>query len=251
MRLPREITALVACIASAQTFEVASIKPSASGGNNVSITTGAGGLRAENVPVRTLIRMAYEIRDHQLSGAPLWADRDRFDIVARPNGRVPPGREGTPVLNAMIRSLLADRFGLRVHWESKEAPVYLLVVAKNGPKLAASGPDSKGPGFYIGDAAIEGTGAKIEDLTRVLADQLGRTVFDKTGLLGRYDFKLEFAPQSLQQNMPGKDGAAADSVTDRPSIFTALQNQLGLKLEASRGPVEIIVVDRIEKPTEN
>jgi uncharacterized protein (TIGR03435 family) len=257
---------LAACSALAQfasdplLFEVASVKESASGGPGWSVSRGVGGrFTAENVPLRALITFAYEIRDQQLTGAPRWIDDDRFDIVAKPDRTVPVGPQGEAAIKGMVRSLLAERFDLVVHRETRIQPLYSLVVAKNGPRMTESAPETapetKGPNVSMERGQITATGTKMDTFARVLSNQLGRTVIDKTGLSADYDFKLVFAP--VRQLNLSADGVLETSksdslpVYDGPSIFTALQEQLGVKLESQNGPVDIIVVDRVEKPSAN
>ncbi len=167
----------------------------------------------------------------------------------------------------MLQALLADRFQLKLHSDTKQLAVYALVLAKNGPKLQAAisgdtypngfkGPDGGGgPGmiFMEGNGGpVTGQGVPIADLVRLLSQQLGRTVVDKTGLTGKYDFKLKWTPDE-NQGPPGPPGAdnAPPPDSSGPSIFTAVQEQLGLKLESQKGAVKILVVDHGEKPSEN
>jgi uncharacterized protein (TIGR03435 family) len=253
---------LAACSALAQfasdppAFEVASVKESASGGPTWSVSRGVGGrFTAENVPLRALITFAYEIRDRQLTGAPRWIDDDRFDIVAKPDRTVPVCPQGEAAIKGMLRSLLAERFDLVVHRETGIQPLYSLVVAKNGPRMTESAPETKGPNVSVERGQITATGTKMDTIDRVLSNQLGRTVIDKTGLSADYDFKLVFAP--LRQLNLSADGVLETSksdslpVYDGPAIFTALREQLGVKLESQNGPVDIIVIDRVEKPSGN
>jgi uncharacterized protein (TIGR03435 family) len=170
----------------------------------------------------------------------------------------------------MLQALLADRFKLSIHRETKELPVYALVAAKNGPKLQEAkadatypngikGPDgvARGGMMRIGGGEVTGQGLPIANLTRMLSQQLGRTVIDKTGLTGKYDFTLQWTPDESQGPMfKGADGAPpggnpAPPESSGPSLFTAIQEQLGLKLESQKGPVEIIVIDHVEKPSQN
>jgi uncharacterized protein (TIGR03435 family) len=182
---------------------------------------------------------------------------DGFDIVARPDRDVPNGSAGNATVRLMLQALLADRFHLTIHRESKELPTYALVVAKNGPKMPESAPESRGPAFRMGEPdKLEATKVKTVQFTQVLSNQLGRTVVDKTGLTADYDFKLEYTPDAGQRvglngRDPGPERTETAPALDAPSLFTALQEQLGLKLEAQKSVVEIVVVDHAEKPTEN
>ena len=191
-----------------------------------------------NASPKTMIRNAYDILSFQLAGEPRWLDTDMYDIVATTGGieKISPEQ-----LKLLLQNLLADRFRLKVHWEMRKASVYALVLDKNGPKFKESaevqGPDintQKGPGR----AQMKGTRAPISILASNLGNQLGRIVLDKTGLRGVYDWILEWNPD-----------LTVDS--SRPSLFTALQGQLGLRLEAQKGQMETLVIDSVERPSEN
>jgi bla regulator protein blaR1 len=229
----------------ARGFEVASIKPSNLDPGDRSITTDRSGrLSVENSSLKDLIRNAYQLRDFQISGGPAWLDADRYNIVAKPEGT--PSRDQA---GPNLQKLLADRFHLKFHRESKEMPVYALVVGKNGPKLK----DTEGQqhGMKGGRGVMTGMGASMEILARNLSQRLERMVIDRTGLTGFYDFKLEFTPDEAQVRAPGDSTPLPAAGSSGPSLFTALQEQLGLKLETSKGPVEILEIDHAEKPSEN
>jgi uncharacterized protein (TIGR03435 family) len=242
-------------------FEVASIKPADPDARGSSIMTDRlGGLSVTNVPLRNIITMAYGIRDFQLSGGPGWIGTDRYNIVAKPE-RTPAAPPENPDERTMtddqrktrddqwkdrVRSLLADRFGLVVHTETKEQPVYVLTVAKNGPKLKVATNPGLEQGVRGGRGRSQGMAAPISMLVNTLSSATGRPVVDKTGLTEKYDYVLEWTP----------DLAAAESTDSAPSssgptIFTALQEQLGLRLESSKGPVVTIVIDRVDRPSAN
>jgi len=242
-------------LASAQAFEVASIKPSEPGGHGVQIQIAPGGrLVAKNVNVKFLIQQAYGVRDFQITGGPGWIGSERYDIVAKPEGE---GDVTPDQLKPMIQALLAERFKLTLHRETKELPVYALVVAKNGPKLqeVEGGPTkTKGAQMRMGRGLLNAQAVSMTMLATSLSNQLGRSVIDKTGLTGNYDVKLEWTPDEGQSFGPkegGPEGAPPPPSASGPSIFTAVQEQLGLKLEPQKGPVEILIIDRIEKATEN
>jgi len=255
------------------TFEVASIKPSSPDARGTSLQLEPpNGLRTTNAPLRMLIAFAYNIRDFQLSGGPGWIGTDRYDIQAK--GERSPGTEKVPddprrmtdaqraamqeKMRERVRALLAERFHLVIHRETREGPVYALVVAKGGPKLKAveESPDAQ-VGLRGGRGQLTGFAAPTPMLASFLSNQLGRPVLDKTELKGKYDFKLEWAPDPSQggdkpgQLPPGVDAPPPYTDPEGPSIFTALQEQLGLRLESQKGPVETIVIDRVEKPSEN
>jgi bla regulator protein BlaR1 len=232
-------------------FEVASIKPSAPGGRGVRIQMMPGGrFDASGVTAKLLIQQAYGVKDFQISGGPGWINSERYDLTAKADRDIGRGEQIRP----LIQKLLADRFQLTIHRDTKELPIYALVVGKNGPRLKESASNSTGPQIRmgLGRGSIDGQGIGMDMLASNLSNPLGRTVIDRTGLKGKYDIKLEFTPEGAPGRGPG-DGPESAPPPDPtgPSIFTALQEQLGLKLESSKGPVEIIIIDRIEKPSEN
>jgi uncharacterized protein (TIGR03435 family) len=267
-------------------FEVASVKPNKSGGPGAFMRMMPGGrLMVSNLTVKGLIGYAYNVRDFQVSGGPGWVNSDRFNIEAKGDGVSGDPMKMTEAdrkqqedqFRLMMQSLLAERFKLAVRQESKELPVYVLVVAKNGPKLQPAkneGPESqpsanpqgpkgmpfKGRGMMMRPGQIDGHSAPVSFLAQTLSQQLGRTVIDKTGLTGLYDFSLSWQPEQRQGQMfkttaDGESGPApADAAaphTSGPTVFTALQEQLGLKLDSQKGPVEILVIEQVEQPTGN
>jgi uncharacterized protein (TIGR03435 family) len=222
-------------------LDVASVKPNKSEGGRSSMRLDKSEAIFENTPLRKIVGAAYGIqedRDYALS-APDWMRFERFDVVVK----FPPG---TPLeqLMLMLQNLLADRFKLKAHRESREMPVYALVVGKSGSKLRESAPGATGGVGMTGVGRITSRAAPLQGLADHLSNaalQIDRPVIDQTGLKGRYDFTLEWTPD----NLPPGDSTA-------PSLFTAVQEQLGLKLESRKAPVEIVVVDSAEKtPTEN
>ncbi len=235
---------------SATAFEVASIRP-ARPGTPWTIRFSAGGrIDAHGVSLRQLIQEAWHVRVFQISGGPAgvnseWMNSDRYDIAAKADGNPPEAQ-----IRLLTRTLLADRFKLALHTERKEFDVYTLVVAKNGPKLkaAAGAQESSPPGLWIrGAGRLVGIAASIDQLAESLSDKLlngspmlDRPVFNGTGLTGAYDFSLEWAPDSDGKSLPAG-----------PSIFSALPDQLGLKLESSKKPIEMLVIDHAEKPDAN
>ena len=276
---------------------VASVKRNTTGGGTIRMMPGT--ISAVGMPIRILIRQAYgPLQDFQLVGGPGWINTDRFDIEARLEGA-----PSQPMLLAMMRQLLADRFMLKVHTESRELPIYALVLARDdgrlGPDLQPSAPDcvtmietqgrgrggpgadrrggpppldgrgrGRGPGGP-GPPAFDGPppcgsrgggfgrfragGTTMAQLAANLSGEAQRVVIDRTGLTGFYDVTLTFTPDPGQLPLapppPGVERPAIDP--NGPSLFTAIQEQLGLKLESSRGPVEVVVIDSIEQPTEN
>jgi uncharacterized protein (TIGR03435 family) len=229
-------------------FEVASIKASKPGGRGRSLGTDpAGRFTTENTTLRAIIMFAFGIRDFQISGGPSWLDSDRFDIVAKPENRSTPAQ-----IPQMVQSLLADRFKLKFHREAKETPVFALVVGKNGPKLKPTKPEDEAArpnrGFQGGRGELTALGADMAALATRLSAIVGRPVIDRTALTGKFDFKLQWIPDNPSQ-MRSPDEPVTDS-EHGPSIFTAVQ-LLGLKLENQKAPVEMIVIDSVEKPSAN
>ena len=235
-------------------FEVASIKPNNSGATNSSTSGRAGSFTASNVTARQLIVYAYRLRPFQLAGGPGWIGSERFDIQARPPEIAKPDNP------AMTRTLLRDRFKLAAHTETRQEQIYALVLARPdgrlGPQLkastqncAAAQPGAASPcgtNTSVNDTVgrMTGTGQSMEALVNALGGfGLSRMVLDRTGLKGQFDFELRWTPDNLRA------GAGQAQANDAPSIFAALQEQLGLRLDSQRGPVEFLVVDSIERPT--
>jgi bla regulator protein BlaR1 len=234
-------------------FEVASVKPnkSATGRWTMDRSPG-GGFSATNATLKMLIKAAYSIYDHQLIGGPGWLESERFDIVAKAPPHTPDNQ-----LGPMLRTLLTDRFKLKLHRETRQMPVYALVLGKDGPKFQevtreareGDGDSRKGRGHLAAQRV------PISDLAEILSGELGLSVLDRTGLKGFFDLNLEWTPDESQVRgaADGPDGRVRTPAPDPngPSIFTALQEQLGLKLEKQIGPVEVLVIDHVERPSEN
>jgi uncharacterized protein (TIGR03435 family) len=255
----------------AAAFEVASIRPADPDAPRAGLhITPGGGLNAINVNLTQLITFAYNIAcgkncDNFVSGGPAWIDSQRFDVHAKATQSDAPGSSLSALsaveqsalrdqIRQRLRTLLAERFQLLARRATKEMAVFNLVVSRNGHKLRESAGGESG-GIRGERGAMIAENSQLHILTINLAAMLGRPVLDKTGLTSRYDFRLEWAPDS--NGGTGKaagyvDGQPASSAGfGGPSIFTAIQEQLGLKLESTRGPVDIIVIDRLEKPSEN
>ena len=263
-------------------FEAASVKPDKSAGDGVTIRVEPGGrFVAHNVTLKLLMQEAYGVKEAQISGGPGWIDSEHYDIEAKPEDSAgeamqklgPDQRKEQLML--MMQSLIEDRFKLTLRHDTKELPVYALVVAKNGPKfhetttpLPAEPPPQKpegaqGPpvrmGIMMSDRGhLNVTGARLDMFANVLSRLLGRIVQDQTGLTGRYDFTLKWTPDESQGGMfkgagggPPPEPAPSSSDASGPSIFTALQEQLGLKLESKKGAVDTLVIEQVEKPSEN
>lgn len=232
---------------SAPRFDAASIRPNRSGSGIINAHSTGSQLRAENVTLLWLVRDAYDVQEFQITGAPAWAATDKFDVIARAEGI--SGDQYRP----MLRSLLDDRFKLVTHRETMEAPVYLLTALRagqRGPQLktsrAADCPEAERTGqfcgFDVNNRALRAGTVRMHELAGRLSQYVGRTVIDRTGLGGVFDLDLTWTSDARRPPTPGDDG---------PSIFTAVQEQLGLRLDSERGPVEMLVIDRVEPPTEN
>ncbi len=234
------------------TFEVASVKPAQphASGSPFDVTI-AGGIMASHVPAGMLIQIVYNLKPFLIFGSPGWLDSEEWAIVAKPPEGTPPVNPPkiTPELRLRLQALLADRFHLVVHHETREMPVYALVVAKNGPKLKP--PDGKNFGLRMGRGVILTTGgAKIALLASLISNQFDRPVIDETGLTDAYSITLRWTPDPPAA-APNQAQTTSTVDATGPSIFTALQEQLGLKLESKRKPVEVLVIDHIEHPSEN
>lgn len=230
--------------ASAPTFEVASVRQNKSGEVAQESHVTNGRLTVRNMSLRNIIKNAYGFReDARLRGGPSWIDGIRYDINATAGGQA----DKAQVL-LMLRSLLSERFRLASHHETAELPAYLLLPAKNGPKV----PELRGykPRNPSPDVQILTCLGPPSGLVTMLSGMLERPVLDRTGLTGRYDFTMEIrrdAPPALAP--AGEPDRANASLAGL--VFGALQEQLGLKLEATKAPLDVLVIDRIEKPSEN
>jgi uncharacterized protein (TIGR03435 family) len=239
------VAMLAAALCSGQAtphFEVVSIRPNRSDDHGGGTRPISGGFSARNLSVNSLIQSAYNLKPWQISGGPGWVTTDRYDIEAR--------AEGNPGLQeklAMFRPVLADRFQLKFHRETRQTPSYSLTVAKNGPKLQATAAGGRG---YIrpGRGRIEGIGVMMPELADFLGGSLGQPVTDNTGLKGGFDIRLAWIPTEGEVDYKYDDRAVE---SNGASIFTAIQEQLGLKLDARKGLIEVLVIDHIERPSEN
>jgi len=249
------------------TFEVASVKPNAGGGGRGSLGARPGGrFQAENQTVRSLIQMAYNLQDFQISGGPGWIKSERYDIEAKAEGN--PSRR--QIEGPLLQALLKDRFQLKLHRETKELPVFGLVAAKGGLRLKPTKLEGDCASFYErakcagigkGPFTLDVKAIRMEDFIEALSSILGRVVIDRTGFQGMFDTHLEFSPDDTAfTGSPGSDPASGRSrggrgggavTPDPPSISTALQEQLGLRLESTKGPVEVVVVDSVDRPSVN
>jgi bla regulator protein BlaR1 len=238
-------------------FTVAAVKPTDPKAAGLRISFGPGGrLTASYVTLRFLIKIAYDLRDDQIGGGPPWLGSKRYDVEAKcdpPLPGEPKGTEFSRQIRLRLQSLLADRFHLVLKEESKDMPVFYLELAKSGPRLKAASVLSGGKNdVRVSDRHMEATDANMEFLTGFLSEHTGRSVFDKTGLSGHYALKLDWIPDPSLGMGPGVTSSTDARVADPgPSLFTALQEQLGLKLESHKAPARFVVVDRAELPTEN
>ncbi len=255
-------------------FEVASIKPNRPGDEHYFVWFTPAKFTTSS-PIKRLIAFAYNTMDFRISGGPGWIASETYQV----DGKVPdslvaelqnlPFDQRRERIDLMIQSLLAERFKLQVRHETKELPVYALLVIKNGSKLQEAKPgETYANGGHPGFGAIErgqlkGEGIPLSaprgmSLVFLLSDQLARPVLDQTGLSGKYDIALHWTPDESPAGMledPANVKTGPDNVSQPdssgPTIFAAIQEQLGLKLESTKGPVDVLVIDHIERPTEN
>jgi uncharacterized protein (TIGR03435 family) len=264
-------------------YEVGSIKPNKSGSMMPGGTYSDDGINLTNTPLMFLLVTAFGVGNDRISGAPGWLASERYDIEAKADSSVAEALQKLGVHDRklaqqlMIQALLTDRCKLKFHRETKELPIYALVIGKNGPKFQESKPDETSPyGFKVPDGrggtgsvqvgergALIFRGLPISFLVNVLSGQVGRTVVDKTGLAGKYDFTWEVTPDMSQFQAPTgigppPAGGVPNGVTPPTppgpggaSLFTRIEEQLGLKLESGKGSLEIIVIDHFERPSDN
>jgi uncharacterized protein (TIGR03435 family) len=232
------------------TFDVAVIRPSDPGvrGGGIKPLPGGNGYLVQNMPVKAMISLMYKVPGRQITGVPDWLNNQGYDIQAKADHAY-----SLDELHLMFQNLLADRFNLKFHKEVREGPVYALVVDKTGPKMKVndSPQDFKIPMLPGPDNVFVGKRVPMQYLCYFLGQQRlpeERPVIDKTGLDKNYDFTLSFMPD-LPPNFPKEN--LPPGLLDRPSLTDALQEQLGLKLQPQKGPVEYYVIDHVEKPSEN
>ena len=253
--------------AQAPPFDVTSVKRNTSGETRIRFETPPGRMTAVNVPIRFLIRQAYRLPEVRIIGGPSWLDTDRFDVLATTT----TSAASSETIRQMLRALLAERFGLVVHTEAREMPIYALVVDKDdgrlGPNLRRSATECGGRGGTMvggrvqcgilvsqgpGSGSLRGGGATIAEFVRLFGDFLNRPVVDNTGLSGTFDFELQFTAERSALPGAGVPGGLTTAADDEiPSLFTALQEQLGLKLNAQRGTTDVLVIDRVSQPSES
>jgi len=261
-------------------YEVVSIKPNKSGSSIPGGRPSDDGINVTNFPLTLLIQGAFGVSNDRIFGFPSWAATDRFDINAKMDPAVADALkklstdDRRDAQQRMLLAIFADRCKLTFHRETRELSTFTLALGKNGAKLKESKPgDTPAEGFKIPDGkGGTGTmqvgekglltlhGVPVSFMVQILSQQLGRTVVDKTGLTGKYDFSWQFVPSAVQARQSGgvpADGGSGGASTGIPSdldgtdLFTAVAEQLGLKLESGKGPVEVIVIDHVERPSGN
>jgi uncharacterized protein (TIGR03435 family) len=228
-------------------FEVASIKPSPRDAIAMHMAFDRGSLSIHGATLQFCVEAAWGLQDFEIAGGPSWFANDRYDIQAKP----PEGATQSQLMR-MLQALLIDRFQFQFHREEKLVPGYAIVVARSGSKLKPAAEGGR-PGSGMGRGMVNGTAAPVSRLAEALARVLGRPVADETGLTGNYDFRLTWTPADTEPNMqPGAPSGPAGLASEPgPTVFTAIQEQLGLRLEARRLPVQALVIDRVSRPTEN
>lgn len=254
-KLPLTLLLLVATGITAQaaqstapTFDVASIHihtPALHEGTKIISSPNDGSFQTVNLTLKALIEFAFDMPQSRIVDAPTWTSSQPFDIEAKSSDALEqrlhnlPSDQARPIKLAMIQALLADRFGLKTHREPRELPIYALVVAKSGSKLSSSKFD--GTLVHHGRDYLNAQGITLPAIAQELARDSGRVVVDKTGLTGRFNIDLRWQP----------DDAPPDQDTNLPSLFTAVQEQLGLQLESAKGPVDVLVIDNVHEPSAN
>lgn len=227
----------------ALSWDVISVKPNHSLDSSSFMRMTPNGMETRNMTLHVLFINAFEVHsENQIVGYPSWVASDCFDIQAKMDAdaltayRALEGQASEEQWHALVRQILEERFGLKYHREQRDLPVYDLVVAPDGPKLKESVPH-QGGASSVGPGKLTAHSYKMSSLAFSLSSAAGRVVLDKTGLSGEYDFELTWAPD----NQPDAG----------PSIFSALQDQLGLKLKPAKAPLEVIVIDHLQRPSEN
>jgi uncharacterized protein (TIGR03435 family) len=232
-------------------FEVATIKPTPAGqqGSRINVNN-TGQFSTGNTSLKELLIFAYGIHPDQIQGLPAWADEDKYDIVGQPDH---PGMGNDTQIRSMMKKLLAERFGLVIHREKKEINAYTLNIGRTGQhKLTLNESGVNLPGFRgNGPGSIGVRNSNMEQFAGFLQARIvDRPVVDKTGLTGKYDFTLTWRPEQLAPQGPNAPPPPAD-LESRPDIFSAMQEQLGLRFQSEKTPVEILVIDKASKPSDN
>ena len=235
-------------------FDVATIKPSDPARPGQLVTLRGVEVITTNTTVRDLINLAYWLHPKQVTGGPAWVESEKYDMAGKPDA---PGQPNVDQMKMMIQKLLADRFQLKFHVEKRELPAYVVKIAKTEAKIIRSQDDPKGyPGWNFGRGASGTTltfrNSPMSQVTAILQNFLDKPVVDQSGLSERYDFTVTFTLDPAQAARLGAPPTpAAENPDAAPDLFTAFQQQLGLKLEATKAPVDVMVIDKVEKPSEN
>jgi uncharacterized protein (TIGR03435 family) len=233
-------------------FEVATIKPSDPDRPGKAFLVQGRQFSTLNTSLSDMITFAYGLHPRQLVGAPDWVEKDKYDVVGKPDG---VGQPNLKQWKTMFQKLLVERFHLTFHNDKKELSVYALTVGKNGPKMAKSQADPNGvPGlFFRGLGVLPAQNATMADFAGVMQSAvLDKPVVDQTGIAGRYDFTLTWTPDESQfGGLGARVPPPADNVAAPPDLYTAIQEQLGLKLVSTKAPVDVLVIDHVEKPSSN
>lgn len=230
---------------STRAFDVATVKPVEPDDPRTSIEVHGDRLVA-SATLKALIGFAWDVQDRDIAAGPSWIGSIVYHVEGKSESLLQ--QNALPQIRKMLQSLLTDRFKLAIHRQTRDEPVYEMLLAKGGGNLRPSAENAPPP-LGNGRGRISGTAANTGILARMLSGRLGRPVLDKTGLTGNYDFALTWTPAPGEMGDAPEDGPAADP--GGPSIFSAVQEQLGLKLESGRGPVEGLVIDHVEKPDAN
>jgi uncharacterized protein (TIGR03435 family) len=233
-------------------FAVATVKSARGNGMSLLQLT-PDGIRIENFSLQDILRAAFGVQDDRISGSPDWTKAERFDIEAKVDDSdvAKLGALTIDKRRAMLLPLLVDRFDLKFHCEQRDLSTYTLVIAKGGSKLKESNAELAQRHFQpVGRGQLESIGTPLKYLVPILSRQLGRTVFDKTGLTGLYDYTLQWPPDDRAGPFSNGSNGDGDSAS-KPDLLTALREQLGLSLESQKGPVEVAVVDHMSKPNAN
>jgi uncharacterized protein (TIGR03435 family) len=233
-------------------FEVTVVKPTKPDVQGKGFRVAGREFSTINTSVNDMITFAYGLHARQITGGPSWMDTEKYDVTGKPEGEGQPNGNQWKI---MVQKMLADRFQLTFHHDKKELSVYAIVVGKNGPKLTKSAGDPNGlPRLMFGRLGyLPALNASMSEFAGVMqAAVLDRPVVDQTGLTGKFDFELKWTPDETQFGAMGvKVPPAPDDPNAPPDLFTAMQDQLGLKLQATKTPADVIVIDRVAKPSEN
>jgi uncharacterized protein (TIGR03435 family) len=235
-------------------FEVATIKPSDPHSQGQIVTLRGVEVITTNTTVRDLINLAYWLHPKQVTGGPAWMESEKYDMAGKPDA---PGQPSVDQMKMMIQKLLADRFQLKFHFEKRDLSAYAVRISKTEAKIIKSQDDPKGyPAWYFGRTASGTTltfrNSPMSQVTAILQNFLDKPVVDQSGLSERYDFTLTFTLDPAQAaRLGGPPIPTADNPDAAPDVFTAFQQQLGLKLESAKAPVDVMVIDKVEKPSEN